>query len=214
MSASYCSTACGDTLEFPATYVPQPTELDPCPEAETRSCCVKRIALVMCDSAAQPADLTNTTSIEALKTAGKLISFSDVGVTFNTPTSTLYTKPCGEEIVVRKEQLIDVEVFDVSEDHEDEQFFNALCKLNNKFGFVYQYEDGYTALADDWIDWFLDGAIGDLPDTQMGIPVSFSIDPYLVPFNRDEPCRWRFQLKVMYDCVLRSALIPAFQGTI
>lgn len=212
--ANWCSTACGDSLAFPATYVPQPTELDPCPAKETRSCCVNRVAFVMCDEDAQPATVTDTADIEALKTAGKLINFSDVGITFNTPTEVLYTKPCGDEIVVRKEQLIDIEVFDVSEDHEDEQFFYELCGLNNKFGMIFQYTDSYTALAPDWMDWWFDGGAGDLPDTQMGIPVSFTIAPYIVPFNRDEPCRWRMQVKVMYDCVLRSALIPGFVGTI
>lgn len=214
MANGYCVTSCAGTLTFPTTYIPVPTEEVPCPEKETRSCCVSHLALVMCDSAAQPVSISDPDDITALKTAGKLISFSDVGVTFNTPTEVLYTKPCGEEVVVRKEQLIDVEVFDVSEDHEDEVFFHALCGLNNKFGFIFQYTDGYTAIAPDWIDWFLDGGTGDLPDTQMGIPCSFTVAPYLVPFNRDEPCRWRFQIKVQFDCVLRSAMIPGFVGTI
>ncbi|MBZ4217734.1 hypothetical protein, partial [Klebsiella aerogenes] len=87
-----------------------------------------------------------------LKTANKLITFDDVGVTFNTPTETLYTKPCGEEITVRKEQLIDVEVFTVSETHLDEVFFDDLCKLNGKFGFIFQYDDGYTALSKEYVE--------------------------------------------------------------
>lgn len=209
--ANYCSTTCG-TFTFPTSYIPVATELNPCPDKETRSCCVNKLAFVLCDEDSKPTTITDPADIEALKTAGKMITFADVGITFNTPTEITYTKPCGEIITVRKEQLIDVEVFDVSEDHEDEQFFNTLCGLNNKFGFIYQYTDGYTALSPEYIDWFLDGAVGALPDMQMGIPTSFSISPYLVPFNRDEPCRWRFQLKVEYECVLRSANIPGFVG--
>lgn len=212
--SAFCVSTCAGNLTFPDTYIPIPDEGNPCPEKETRSCCVNKLALVMCDEDAKPTTISDTADIEALKTAGKLISFSDVGVTFNTPTEVLYTKPCGEEITVRKEQLIDVEVFDVSEDHEDSIFYRSLCRLNNKFGFIYQYTDGYTAIAPDWMDWYLDGSVGSPPNTQVGIPCSFSIAPYLVPFNKDEPCRWRFQLKVIYDCVLVDALIPGFQGTI
>lgn len=214
MASSYCVTTCSGALAFPATYIPAPTEENPCPEKETRSCCITKIAFILCDEDSKPTTVTDPADIEALKTANKLISFGDVGITFNTPTATTFRKPCGEEIVVRKEQLIDIDVFDVSEDHEDEVFFNALCKLNNKFGMIFQWSDGYTALSPDWMDWWLDGHVGAAPDTQMGIPVSFTIDPYIAPFNVDEPCRWKMQIKVMYDCVLRSASIPGFVGTI
>ena len=205
--------SCGGSLAFPGTYIPLPTEENPCPEKEQRSCCVSKLALVLCDSASKPDTLTDPTDIEALKTANKMFTFPDVGVSFQTPTETTFKKPCGDLVLVRKEQLIDVDVYDVSEDHEDEIVFNAICGLNGKFGLIWQYTDGYTVAAKEIIDWFLDtDGVGTIPDMQLGVPATFSISPYLAPFNDDEPCHWKMQFKITYECGLKSALMPGFQG--
>ena len=207
-----CSSVCGD-IAFPESYLPVAAPGE-CPVDEERSCCISGVAFVTCDSAAIPENLTDTASIDTLKTAGKVTSFNQVIVTRNVPTPINFAAGCGKNILVAMEELVDIDVLHVSEDHQDEQYFHLFSLLNNKLGLVMQYEDDYTIMAQDWVDNFLvdGGAVGTLPTTQMGIQATMTIPPYLVPFAENEPCRWRMQFKLRYKGVLKSALVPAWIG--
>lgn len=212
MGLVYCSSACGD-IEFPATYLPAVVE-GSCPEDEERSCCISGVMFITCDAGAKPDDLIDPTNIETLKTAGKVTSFNNVIVTRGVPTDITFAAGCGKVVQVAREELIDIDILSVSEDHDDEEYFNSFSLLNNKIGLALQYEDDYTILAKDWIDsWKVDaGVAGTLPDTQMGVKATMTIPPYLVPFAENEPCRWRMQFKLRYKGVLTSALITGMIG--
>lgn len=210
-SFPFCDTTCG-TLEFPESYEPIAEEGQPCPEPEKVECCIPNIGFVLCDEDSLPATITDPEDIDDLKAANKLVTFNLADVTFNTPTEITEAGPCGMLIPVRKEQLIDVKIWLVSSTHADEVFWNKMCRLNGKFGVIFQYKDGYTILNQNIIQWYLDGAEGDMPSEQLGVPVSFSISPYREPFNRDAACKWIFQLKIDYECNFISALLPGFQG--
>lgn len=206
-----CVSSCGENLVLPTSYAPVPTEENPCPKAQKRSCCVKKFAFVLCDADSIPTSLSDPEAIALLKTNHKMMTFSNASVTFNVPTENTFDLPCGDKLLVSKTQLIDIEVFVVAEDHTDETFWRDVCLLNNKLGFIGQYTDNYTILSDDWIDAFINGDAV-LPVTQMAIPFSFTISPYLVPFAKNEPCRWKMQIEIPIECTLRSALMPGFVG--
>lgn len=205
----YCTTNCGD-LNFGEHYIEPVSEENPCPDDEYSTCCLDKIAFVTCDSDAKPGNLTDTTSISDLKAAGKITTFKNVIITRGEPTDIIFPAGCNKNIVVRTEELITVEIIDGSTEHADEKYMDNLSKLNNKFGVVLGYDDDYVIMAPDWFEAFdTDGA---LPDTQLGLKCTFTKKPHKVPFNENEPCRWRMELKLSYTGILKAALVPAFVG--
>lgn len=208
---SFCSNPCGDDLTFLANYIPVPTVENPCPKPERRECCINKFAFLLCDEDAVPTSLTDPEAIQLLKDNNKMITFPDVGVTFNTPTEETFTKPCGETVVTRKTQLIDIDVYSVATDHSDELFWEDICNKNNKLAVIFQGKDNYTYIARDWIQAFIDED-AELPATQMGIPFTFKISPYQPPFVKGEPCRWKMQIEIEVECTLVSQYMPGFVG--
>jgi hypothetical protein len=213
MGYVYCSSDCG-SLQFPESYAPEPTEGDPCPSCTGASNCINGFALVTCDGDAKPANLTDTESIDTLKTAGKIFTFKDVYVTRNQPTTVTFTPPgsCGKTIIVRNEEIIDVLILCTAADRTDEEVFDAIAAMNNKWGVILKDADDYTYLAKDWIAAFKGG--DPLPDTQMGIQATLVGNPYKSNFVENEPTHWKMQIKLTYTGILQGALIPAFIGTI
>lgn len=211
LATGVCTSNCGADLVLPASYAPVPTEENPCPKAQKRSCCMKKFAFSLCDADSLPTSLDDPEAIALLKTNLKLMSYPLASVKFNAPTTGTFDLPCGDKMVTEKKQLIDLEVYTVAEDHSDETHWKSICELDGKLTWIGQYTDGYTVLAEDWITAAL-AADAVLPVTQMGIPFSFTIPPYPAPFVKGEPCRWIMQIEIDIDCVLRAAYMTGFIG--
>lgn len=211
LAVGVCVSSCGADLVLPSSYAPVPTEEVPCPVPQKKSCCMKRFAFTLCDADSLPTSLSDPEAIALLKTNNKLISFPKASVQFEDPTDEIFEYPCGEKEVISTTQLINISVYTVAEDHSDETFWKDMCALSGKLGFIGQWEDNYTVLADDWIQAAIDeDAV--LPVTQMGVPFSFTKKPRMAPFTKGQPCRWDMQIEVNIECVLRSAYMTGFIG--